>query len=437
MRNLLFTIILFLFSIQVSHAQTWQAVNSAGGYNMFSSIVFNGELYVGGQALILNGGFSAGSSILKYNGNQWDSIGAFQYNITRCFAEYNGELYAGGRFILMDGTPAWIVRLQGNNWVPVDFGLTRQPNALCVYNGELYEAETMYNWAGSDSIIQLNKWDGQQWTNMFTIPSNCGGNWISTLAVYQNELYIGGSFSNICGTISNSIIKYNGSAFTDVGGTGLPLCTSVSDLYVLHDTLFMTGNFNSVNNIAVNKIAGWTGSSWFAFGNNPLRNMGIKLYHRNDKLILAEGFLQGNTAPSRIVEWDGSQWTVISDTFPNSVGSTLIEYNNELYAGGSLYGVHDFQLLIKLATTTGISEYSENDHFAITNPVVDNLYIRSPDFEKNITLSIYDMNGKCVKANINMSSSDNINVSFLNPGMYILGIIGENKEYYKRFIKVE
>lgn len=64
--------------------------------------VFQNELYIGGWFLQQDG--HAGNFIMKYDGQQFTSVGGGVNERVTALKVYNGELYVGGYFSVVDGT---------------------------------------------------------------------------------------------------------------------------------------------------------------------------------------------------------------------------------------------------------------------------------------------------------------------------------------------
>lgn len=97
------------------------------------------ELYVGGRILKDTvGGFTwQQQCILKYDGNQWDTLGLFNDQVL-AMVVYNGELYAGGYFTNLYGQPAkHLAKYTGSTWQAMGNFNSTVWN-LRVIDGELY-----------------------------------------------------------------------------------------------------------------------------------------------------------------------------------------------------------------------------------------------------------------------------------------------------------
>jgi len=93
----------------------------------------------------------------------------------------------------------------------------------------------------------------------------------------------------------------------------------------------------------------------------------------------------------------------------------------------------DFLTILPISTvnteslkTTGVTVYP--------NPVTDRLIMKGK--YQNTTITIYDINGQHVFLSKTVNDNESLDVSFLQPGVYLLGIFHKNGETsIARFIK--
>jgi hypothetical protein len=81
-----------------------------------------------------------------------------------------------------------------------------------VYNGELYVGGK-FTTAGGVSASNIAKWNGTAWSALGSgiTGSNTGSNsQVTSMAVYNGELYVGGDFTTAGGVSANYIAKWNG-----------------------------------------------------------------------------------------------------------------------------------------------------------------------------------------------------------------------------------
>lgn len=130
-----------------------------------------------------------------------------QHTSLYAMCAFNGELYCGGSFnhaggIGMQNLAMW----DGLHWQSVGDigGGSSKVYAMSEYEGNLYVGGH-FSSCGSSSAGNLGIWNGSQWS---TIGSGMNGV-VRSLAVFNNELYIAGSFSDAAGSPVNNIAKYS------------------------------------------------------------------------------------------------------------------------------------------------------------------------------------------------------------------------------------
>src|SRR6187200_2485301 len=118
-------------------------------------------------------------------------------------------------------------------------GLQSQATATTVWapsgpGSEVVVVAGQFTAAGDTLASGIATWDGTNWQPLGGISSSPPS--ISALAVYQGQLYAGGSFADNGGIPVSCIARWNGAAWVAVGGTmsGNEPYTSVTSLFV-HD----------------------------------------------------------------------------------------------------------------------------------------------------------------------------------------------------------
>jgi len=160
---------------------------------------------------------------------------------------------------------------------------------------------------------------------------------VFAMAVYNDELYIGGRFDSVSGFKSKYIAKWDGTKWSAVG-KGLSEGTrGVEALEVYKGELYAAGDFNYIDTIPVDHIAKWNGNEWSPVGHG--KTDGVLPYIRSlciykDELYAASAFHSiGGVKAKNIAKWDGVKW----DSVGVGVNYTIISlavYKDELYAGG-------------------------------------------------------------------------------------------------------
>jgi trimeric autotransporter adhesin len=247
--------------IAMWNGTNWMPVGAGlkgGDYGVFAMAEYQGSLYVAGS--FDSSGTQAIRYIAKWNDTVWSAIGSPISAIDEddgifTLAVYNGQLYMGGDFVLTGGTnmAAW----NGTTMSTVDGGTTGYVYSLAVYNGVLY-AGGMMTQAGAIQVNCIGIWDGANWSSPDTgIWGENGWAIVSSLAVYNGELYAGGYFDTVNGQPMNCIAKWNGSSWSSVG-SGINEGGSIDGMAVYDDALYVGGGFDSAGGVYAKNIARWT-----------------------------------------------------------------------------------------------------------------------------------------------------------------------------------
>ena len=239
------------FHIARWDGSNWSAVGSGlpGSWGVYELVVFNSELYVGVY-----------DSIMKWDGTNWSKAATTNHSILALYV-YNNELYAAGQFDTINGMAARIARFDGTTWYPFVSELTpfntSSVSAIIGYDSMLYIG------GGFDSVDGVNansiaRWDGVNWN---PVDSGVGGspNIVDYLTVWNDKLIVGGWFSTAGGNIVNNIASWDGSSWMSLGSgtSGTPTGGMVRALKVWDNELYVGGSFITAGGDTVNCIVKW------------------------------------------------------------------------------------------------------------------------------------------------------------------------------------
>lgn len=191
---------------------------------------------------------------------------------------FQNDLYVWGDFDSVDGIPASnFARYDGSQWHSLPF--TGYARDIEIFQGELIIAGYTGN-IGPLPKRHITKWDGSIWSALDSIPINAiadnGESGPLDIAVYKNELYLGGRGFNIG------------------GNPGFP----------------WSGIYNHIG------LAKWNGNSWDSIENAYKAN-GTEYYFSlyNDSLIICSTWSQFSI-PGLLTSWsyfyDGLDWHEIN-----------------------------------------------------------------------------------------------------------------------------
>src|SRR5262245_55484242 len=157
------------------------------------------------------------------------------------------------------------------------------------------------------------------------------------------SLFVGGSVTTAGGLVVNGLARWNGTAWSTVGGGVTGGGASVRALAVGNDgsgpALFVGGSFTSAGAVAANNIAKWNGTAWAALDTGTAGNGGwVHSIAQYGSYIYAGGDFTsaGGVALNFIARWNGAAWSSLPGT-PGTSGGVfaLAVYNGDLILGGA------------------------------------------------------------------------------------------------------
>lgn len=260
------------------------------------------------------------------------------------------DVYVGGVFDMAGGAPAnGLARWDsvGETWSTVGTGLTSSAsvnvNALVVFGGELV-AGGNFDHAGGIAAGNVASWNGSTWS---TLGSGVTGT-VMALAVSGSTLYAGGTFSSAGGIPANQIAAWStaggwaslGSGSAN-GAGGSPGQSAVLAIAVGSDGVYAGGQFTFAGGVAQSHLARWDGSAWSGVGGGiaALQSSRVvrALAFTHGKVYAGGAFnVAGSTNAHFIAAWDGATWSALTAPAGNGIASvvyTLANYAGETCAG--------------------------------------------------------------------------------------------------------
>lgn len=440
----LLTIALCLLSI-LGYTQNWGPVGTGVGDGAGPMAVYNGELYVGGW-FTKAGGISV-NHIAKWNGSTWSAVGSGVNGFIRTMIVYNGELYVGGGFDTAGGQPVLnIAKWNGISWSAIGGSMGLGPNggfvsSMAVFNNNLIIAGT-FGSINNSAAYGLVSWNGISWTNMgvgigVSAPE-------SYLLAYDSVLYVGGHFNTYGGIACNSIVQWNGSKWTSLGN-GVIYQLSYSG-YVntecrYNNEVFIGGTFDSASGLSDSAAIFWNGANW----DPVLATSGFSyqtVYSSivaNNKLYIGGSFYNLNGKYIyNICSWDGSKWDSVGSGL-GILGDTGVEhlciYNNALYATGEFTNPSGFThyYISKFDNITGITPIQQKQVFSVSpNPSKGIFNFQIANGQKlmaNSFIEVYSILGEKVLEQLTVDNEQlTIDLKDQAPGIYFYRLMSKDGE---------
>lgn len=244
-------------------------------------IVHRDTLIVAGQFTMIND--SAVHRIAYYDAGVWKPYGFFDQTIRR-LVELNGTLYAAGGFTVCDSHAATgVAKKTSSGWINVGIIPVQSPPLvfdLAQYNGKII-ATGIIRCQGYKDLVQF---DGSEWGPVGTSGIVGGFSGGYTLAVFGDDLIVGGTIDITAGNAGHAIMGWNGSEFFSLGIGPQYLQGAYTYLYrvnalvVHHGKLYAGGGFNYADLVPASRMAAWDGIGWCGLGgviDGEVRALGI------------------------------------------------------------------------------------------------------------------------------------------------------------------
>jgi trimeric autotransporter adhesin len=327
-----------------------------------TSIVFDDGT---GPALWVGGSFTSISGvpalrIAKYDGTRWTQPGRGLNNAVNALAVYNNNLYAAGTFTATaPGTGSIsinrIARWNGTDWEPVGVGANNgvngPVNALAVYNNELYLGGTFINAGTVTNVNRLARWNGTAWA---AVASGLNDDVVELQVLNDGtgtKLWIGGTFT-ASGATTNilAVARWDGSSLSAVGPGFTGGVTSANALALFNGSVYAGGVFTNSGVNSLSNIARWSGTQWVDVGGGANAAVNTLITHNDGSgnALYASGAFTTNSAGTftgspRLVRWNGAAWVNTGNGLPNGQVNTASAFNdgtgNALFLGGTFTGV--------------------------------------------------------------------------------------------------
>jgi trimeric autotransporter adhesin len=244
-----------------------------------------------------------------------------------------GELYVGGEFITLDGgnvVATNIAKWTGEVWAALGSGVDGAVRAIAATDSAVFVGGS-FTHAGGVKVNGIARWDGSEWSAL----GNGVNGEVYAIGVEGDRLYVGGSFTEAGGVTANRVALWDGTNWAALGDGFNDVVRAIE---LAGDQLYVGGNFTSAGAVEANRIAKWDGSSWAPVGDGiPWTSGQIYTIEASGTNLYAGGFFTsaGASGPRKIARWDGLAWTSVG--YPSALNNSvhkIIVIGDALYAAG-------------------------------------------------------------------------------------------------------
>lgn len=257
-------------------------------------------------------------------------------------------LYPGEGFPLYPGDEKWQAGLENPARSLRNFSWQANVAPLLYKDNNLYIGG-YFTQAGSQPANNIARWDGSAWHNLGDGVNGV----VQQLAAVGSDVYVAGNFTRAGDQAVNNLARWDGSAWHNLN-SGLD--GNVYKIASLGSNLYVGGSFTQAGGQSASNIARWDGSTWHSLSGG-VNGAVYQIAAVGSDLYVAGYFsLAGGQPANNIARWDGSAWHSL-DTGVNGAVNELLS------TGGSLYAVGDFtqagsQPANRVARWDGISWHS-------------------------------------------------------------------------------
>ena len=217
---------------------------------------------------------------------------------------------------------------------------------IAISDTDVYIGGFFFNAGGVPGANYLARWDGAQWHAVGG--PNAINKLVTTIAISGTDVYVGGEFTNAGGVPgANSIARWNSAnnTWNLVGGanaiSGSFPDTIVRTIAISGTDVYVGGDFaDAGGNSAADYLARWDGAQWHAVGGaNAISAPVYTIAISGTDVYVGGRFTDagGVRGANNIARWDGTNWNAVG-------GANAI--NDDVYAvaisGANVYVGGDF-----------------------------------------------------------------------------------------------
>lgn len=326
----------------------------AGLSTIVRAIAIDGSNVYAGGSFTLAGRTNA-ARVGRYDGSRWHPVGGGLNNIVRQLALVGTNLYAAGDFTggVGGGPLAFALsRWDGALWQPLNNTAFNNISCLAVRGTDLFVGGFSGINAANGTANDVARWDGTNFWKFLAFDQNTlnlwtlGGTNITSIGFDTTNIYLAGNFrltqcdDNLQNCIeSSNVLRFDGTYARLMGGG---LSGPASAIAVLGSNVYFAGNFTNAGGVTANRIARWDGQAWSQVGGAGIVGTGAI----NAMAVIGTNLYIGGTftningvRAARLARWDGSTWSPLGSGIAFNATSGIVfalrAVGQDLYVGGN------------------------------------------------------------------------------------------------------
>ena len=300
--------------------------DSFGG--RIDAVTVDGErVYAGGRFIFAGGAIA--KNVAQWDGTSWSAFGETVGNglsaTANAVAIGPDGVYVAGDFALAGNVVVnGIARWDGSDWHPLGEGIEGWIHTILVHESDVYVGGYIPK-AGSVKTSGIARWDGTRWHSVGAVRDSdpVYGYEIRALAFFRDTLFAGGAFWDRRFRREYPFMKWDGSAWQQVGGDfvhfawGSYWSPGVHALADADSVLYVGGNFSMIGDTPFRNIARWDGRAWSDVGGGVSYHeccgesvRGIAVGHEG--VYVAGDFTRaGGRTAGNVAFWNGVEWSTM------------------------------------------------------------------------------------------------------------------------------
>lgn len=221
-----------------------------------------------------------------------------------------------------------VLTYDGTAWTSV--GTLASADGIAAWNGQLVAI-----YSSSQFTAHAARWDGSAWQQIGTFGNGAGTTFVTSLAVFNGELVVGGAFTTVSGVPAQSIARFDGTTWSPLGAGLGGIAYAMA---VWNGQLRVGGSFLTAGGQPAGNLASWTGSTWIV---GPSFNGAIRTIAVRTTVALATSYLfvggdftqytiaAQNVAAARIARLEGlnNTWSPVGTGVPGTSCRALFVRN--------------------------------------------------------------------------------------------------------------